>query len=54
MQNRYHVKIRLYDDLPDMPQHGKYLEFMIEANSEEEIRMAISTKHKITMITQVD
>ena len=31
MDNRYYVKIRLYEDLPDMPHSGKYLEFMIEA-----------------------
>ena len=54
MENRYYVKIILYDDLPDMPQHGKYLQFMIEADSEEEIKMMISTKHTITLLQLVD
>ena len=39
MDNRYYVKIRLYEDLPVMPHSGKYLEFMIEATSEQDIRM---------------
>tara|TARA_R100001509_G_scaffold140667_1_gene95535 strand:+ start:65 stop:229 length:165 start_codon:yes stop_codon:yes gene_type:complete len=54
MDNRYYVKIRLYEDLPDMPHSGKYLEFMIEANSEQDVRMMVSDRHKITLITLVD
>ena len=54
MENRYYVQIRLFDNLPDMPDHHKYITMMIEANSEDEIKMVVDDRHRITMITMVD
>ena len=54
MENRYYVKIRLFDNLPDMPDYRKYITMMIEANSEDEIKMVVDDRHRITMITMVD
>lgn len=54
MDNRYYIKIRLFDNLPDMPDHGKYLNIMVEAQSIEEIEMLIDDKHRITMCELVD
>ena len=54
MENRYYVKIRLFDNLPEMPEHGVYKTIMVESNSEEEINLLIDDRHKITMITMVD
>jgi len=31
MDNRYYIKIRLFDALPEMPEHGKYKQIMVEA-----------------------
>ena len=49
MKNRYYVKIRLFNNLPDMPEHGKYVSVMIEADNIEEIEMLLDDKHSITM-----
>tara|TARA_R100001369_G_scaffold45262_1_gene71437 strand:- start:99 stop:272 length:174 start_codon:yes stop_codon:yes gene_type:complete len=54
MTNRYYVKIRLFNNLPDMPQHGKYVSVMIEADNVEEIEMLLDDKHSITMCELVD
>jgi hypothetical protein len=54
MENRYYVKIRLFDNLPDMPDHGVYKTIMVESDSAEDIEMLIDDRHKITMITMVD
>ena len=54
MENRYYVKIRLFDNLPDMPEHGVYKTIMVECDSNEEIEMLIDDRHKITMISMVD
>ena len=32
MENRYYVKIRLFDNLPDMPEHGVYKTIMVECD----------------------
>ena len=53
-ENKYYVKIRLYDNLPDMPRHGEYVGLIIKADSEEEVRMVISDHHKITVLTMMD
>ena len=53
-ENKYYVKIRLYDDLPDMTRHGEYIGLIIEADSAEEVRMVISDHHKITALTMID
>ena len=54
MDNRYFVKIRLFDNLPDMPDHGKYVTIMVEAKSTDELEMLIDDKHKITMCELLD
>ena len=54
MENRYYVKIRLFDNLPDMPEHGVYKTIMVECDSTEDIEMLIDDRHKITMISMVD
>tara|TARA_R110000868_G_scaffold133293_1_gene344825 strand:- start:896 stop:1069 length:174 start_codon:yes stop_codon:yes gene_type:complete len=54
MKNRYYVKIRLFNNLPDMPEHGKYVSVMIEADNIEEIEMLLDDKHSITMCELVD
>ena len=54
MENRYFIKIRMFDNLPEMPEHGKYVTIMVEANSIDEIEMLIDDKHKITMCELVD
>ena len=54
MENRYYVKIRLFDNLPDMPEHDVYKTIMVECDSTEEIEMLIDDRHKITMISMVD
>ena len=53
-ENEYYIKIRLYDNLPDMPRHGEYVGLIIKADSEEEFRMVISDHHKITALTLMD
>ena len=53
-ENEYYVKIRLYDNLPDMPRHGEYIGLIIKADSEEEVRMVISDHHNITVLTMMD
>ena len=45
MDNRYFIKIRLFDNLPDMPDHGKYKQIMVEAESVEEVEMLIDDKN---------
>jgi hypothetical protein len=54
MENRYYVQIRLFDNLPEMPEHGKYKTIMVESDSEEEINLLIDDRHKITMCQLVD
>ena len=54
MENRYYIKVRLFDNLPEMPEHGKYRAIMVEANSIEELELLIDDRHKITMCEQVD
>jgi len=54
MENRYYIKIRLFDNLPEMPEHGKYRQIMVEADSIEELELLIDDRHKITMCEQVD
>jgi|TARA_R110002050_G_scaffold68006_1_gene147460 hypothetical protein len=54
MKNRYYVKIRLFNNLPDMPLHGKYVSVMIEADAVAEIEMLLDDKHSITMCELVD
>ena len=39
MENRYYVKIRLFDNLPDMPEHGVYKTIMVESDSTEEVTL---------------
>ena len=54
MENRYYIKIRLFDSLPEMTDHGKYKSIMVEAESIEEIEMLIDDRHRITMCEKVD
>tara|TARA_B100001057_G_scaffold94158_1_gene90467 strand:+ start:931 stop:1095 length:165 start_codon:yes stop_codon:yes gene_type:complete len=54
MDNRYFVKIRLFDGLPEMPEHGKYKQFIVECSSLQELELLVDDKHKITMCEQLD
>ena len=53
MENRYYVKIRLFDNLPDMPEHGVYKTIMVECDSTEDIERLIDDKFKLKIFENV-
>ena len=48
MENRYYVKVAINRDL------NKLVEFMIEADNEEQIRKVIDNKHEIIRMDLID
>ena len=54
MDNRYYVKVKLYKDNLEMPQHNKVVTIMVEAVDKEQVREIVDVTHQILVCDKVD
>tara|TARA_Y100001963_G_C6593146_1_gene358929 strand:- start:252 stop:443 length:192 start_codon:yes stop_codon:yes gene_type:complete len=50
----YFVKLKLYKDNPEMPEHNKMVDIMIEAEDKQQVHKIVYGTHEILWLDKVN